>query len=91
MDFIAEMTLAGFELASTWVMFSNISSSNRRSDDDIILENKVRLVIEVYSRFKFPITNNQPEYEAFIIDLTLAIKIGTESFKLHTNPYSMVS
>lgn len=60
-------------------------SNNWRSGVDLIWENEHGLVIEVSLIFKFPITNNQFEYEAVIVDPALASEMGAKNVKLQEN------
>lgn len=76
MDFIVEITSTIQKLASTWVIFTDGSSNRRGSGIDLILDNTVYLVIEVFILFEFSITNNQAEYESFIISLTQTMEMG---------------
>lgn len=40
------------------------------------------MVVEVSLRFEFPITNNQVEYEALIVRITLSEEMGVNGIRL---------
>lgn len=48
-------------------------------------------MIHVSLCFEFSITNNKAEYEFFIVNLTLAAKMGAENIKLQTYSQVVVS
>lgn len=58
------------------MVFTNGSYNSQGSKICLILENEDGLVIEVSLRFKISTANNQVEYKAIIIGLTLTAKIG---------------
>lgn len=48
---------------------------------DIVLEGPGGLLIEHYLKFKFKGSNNQAEYEGFIIGMVFTIEIGSWNLK----------
>lgn len=79
------MTLNQPEPAHGWTIFIDKSYDSRGSSDGIILENRVGLVVEISLCFELPNTNNQTEYEAIILGITLATNMGVENIKIRTN------
>lgn len=61
------------------------SSNNRGSEVEVILENNCGLMIEVSLRFEFPTTNNQPEYEAVTVVITIVDEVEVEHLKVRTD------
>lgn len=51
----------------------------------MILEDEVSLMVIFSLLLEFSATNNQVEYEAVIVKLTLAAEVGEENFKFRTN------
>lgn len=69
------MTFRTSEQAHIWIVLKDGSFNNQGSGVSLILENEINLNIKVSIHFKLFITNNQSEYEVFIIDLTLATEM----------------
>ncbi|GAU35488.1 hypothetical protein TSUD_384430 [Trifolium subterraneum] len=80
-DFVAEMTTSTTSEKNKWTIFVDGSSNSQGSGAGIILENGDGVLIEVSLGLSFPTTNNQAEYEAFLVGLRLAeeIRIFTDS------------
>ncbi|MCI71307.1 putative gag polyprotein, partial [Trifolium medium] len=68
-----------------WTIFVDGSSNPRGSGAGIILENDEEVLIEVSLGFAFPTTNNQAEYEAFLVGLRLAEDMEAEEIKIYTD------
>lgn len=85
------MTLIPLELDHAWVIFTDGLSNIQGSDVDIILENNFGLVEEVSLRSKFWTTNNQVEFEAVSLGITLDKEVGVEHMKLRTDSQLVVS
>lgn len=80
------MTSITLELAHTWIVFTEGSSTNHRSEVDLILYNENGLVIELSMHFEFSTTNNHVEYEAFI-----TVEMGAKEIKFQENSQLVVS
>lgn len=74
-NFLQELTALLSIPYHTLVVFRYVSSNSHNSGVKVILENNYGLMIEVWMRFKFPVTNNQVEYEAMMARITLAEKV----------------
>lgn len=69
----------------TLIILMNRSSQNRGSNDGLILERKVTIIINVSFRFKVSTTNNHVKYEVFITNITLKTNMRETNIKLRTN------
>lgn len=85
------MTPGTSEQAHTLIVLKDGSSNNQGSGVSLILENETRLNIKVSIHFKLLTTNNQVEYEVFIVDLTLATKMEAQNIKLQTDSWLVLS
>lgn len=68
--------------ANIWTIFIDGASSSSGSGADIILENKEGIIIEVSLSLFFPTSNNQAEYEAFLVRLCLVEDLGAWEVKI---------
>lgn len=71
-DFIVQMMSTRFELCTKWAVFINGSSNNTGNKAKLIMKGDKELIMEVSLHLEFTTTNNQVEYKAFIIVITLA-------------------
>ena len=62
--------------ADRWTIFVDGASNSTKSGAGIILENKEGTLVEVSLEMSFPTSNNQAEYEAFLVGLRLAEDLG---------------
>nr|XP_025617126.1 uncharacterized protein LOC112709458 [Arachis hypogaea] len=82
-DFLVEVTGDPTEETSTrWKLHVDGASNQTSGGTRIILESPVGVVYEQSIRFKFPISNNQAEYEALIGGLTLAAEVGATRLEI---------
>ncbi|XP_057756151.1 uncharacterized protein LOC130975360 [Arachis stenosperma] len=82
-DFLVEVTGDPTEETSTrWKLHVDGASNQTSGGAGIILESPVGVVYEQSIRFKFPVSNNQAEYEALIGGLTLAAEVGATRLKI---------
>ncbi|GAU50258.1 hypothetical protein TSUD_409040 [Trifolium subterraneum] len=86
-DFVAEMTTSTTSEKNKWTIFVDGSSNSQGSGAGIILKNGDGVLIEVSLRLSFPTTNNQAEYEAFLVGLRLAEDLGAEEIKIFTDSH----
>nr|XP_025702600.1 uncharacterized protein LOC112803314 [Arachis hypogaea] len=82
-DFLVEVTGEPTEETSTgWKLHVDGASNQTSGGAGIILESSVGVVYEQSIRFKFPVSNNQAEYEALIGGLTLAAEVGATRLEI---------
>lgn len=68
-----------------WTIFIDGASSSTGRGAGIILKNGEGILVEVSLALTFPTSNNQTEYEAFLIGLWLAKDLGAEEIEICTN------
>ncbi|XP_068477185.1 uncharacterized protein [Phaseolus vulgaris] len=81
-DFTIELSSAAThqeEAGFIWVLSVDGSSNQQGSGAGVILEGPNGLLIEQALRFAFKASNNQAEYEALIVGMLLAKKMGAKS------------
>ncbi|XP_057734463.1 uncharacterized protein LOC130949870 [Arachis stenosperma] len=83
-DFIAEMTL-GNSTPESWKLHVDGSSNVTSGGVGVILENQNGVVIEQSVQYKFPVSNNQAEYEVLLAGLALAKEVGAEVLEINTD------
>jgi len=82
-DFIAEMTFPAEEKGEgIWTIFVDGSSNSKGTGDRIIIENDEGIAIELSLGLSFTMTNNTPEYEAFLAGLQIAKDLGAKRVKI---------
>ena len=85
-DFVAAMTSsAPQDGARRWTIFVDDASISTGRGKGIILENEEGTLIEVSLALSFPTSNNQAEYEAFLVGLRLARDLGVKEVKIFTD------
>ncbi|GAU51996.1 hypothetical protein TSUD_417990, partial [Trifolium subterraneum] len=90
-DFVAEMTTSTTSEKNKWTIFVDGSSNSQESGAGIILENGDGVLIEVSLGLSFSTTNNQAEYEAFLVGLRLAEDMGAEEIRIFTDSQLVAS
>ncbi|XP_020963435.1 uncharacterized protein LOC110265035 [Arachis ipaensis] len=76
-DFLVEVTGNPTEDTDTrWKLHVDRASNQTSGGTGIILESPARVVYEQSVKFKFPMSNNQAEYEALLGGLVLAREVG---------------
>src|SRR5215469_11893374 len=70
------------EECTWWTIYVDGSSNTKGSGAGVILEGPDGVSIEHSLRFGFTTSNNQAEYEALIVGLTLALEVGASSIKV---------
>ncbi|XP_016182641.1 uncharacterized protein LOC107624718 [Arachis ipaensis] len=83
-DFIAEMT-PGNSTPESWKLHVDGSSNVTFGGAGVILESQNGVVIEQSVRYKFPVSNNQAEYEALLAGLALAREVGAKVLEVNTD------
>ncbi|GJU33499.1 reverse transcriptase domain-containing protein [Tanacetum coccineum] len=69
------------ELPDPWIWFTDGSSCTDGSGAGLILTNPKGMEFTYALRFRFDATNNEAEYEALIVGLKIAEKIGVENLQ----------
>lgn len=59
-----------------WTLYIVGSSNQKGARADIVLEGPNQILIEKSLHFTFKTSNNQAEYEAILVDLSLAREVG---------------
>ena len=80
-DFVVELSSAAVHQEGAgfrWVLFVDGSSNQQGGGVSVILEEPNGLLIEQALRFAFKASNNQKEYEALIVGMLLAKKMGAK-------------
>ncbi|XP_072060184.1 uncharacterized protein [Arachis hypogaea] len=72
----------GSELIEIWKLHVDGSSNTSSGGAGVILENKNKIVIEQSIRYKFPISNNQAEYEALLAGLMFAKEVTARTLEI---------
>ncbi|GAU45490.1 hypothetical protein TSUD_191100 [Trifolium subterraneum] len=85
------MTTSTTSDKNKWTIFVDGSSNLQESGAGIILENGDGVLIEVSLGLSFRTTNNQAEYEAFLVGLRLAEDTGAEEIKIYTDSQLVAS
>ncbi|GKD80011.1 reverse transcriptase domain-containing protein [Tanacetum coccineum] len=73
------------ELPYPWIWFTDGSSCTDGSGAGLILTNPKGMEFTYALRFRFDATNNEAEYEALIVGLKIAEKIGVENLQENVN------
>ncbi|GAU34623.1 hypothetical protein TSUD_394140 [Trifolium subterraneum] len=92
-DFMAEMTCSpsSTDGANKWTIFVDGASNATGAGAEIILENEEGILIEVSLALSFPTSNNQAEYEAFLVGLHLAEDVDAKEIKIYTDSQLVAS
>ncbi|XP_072071787.1 uncharacterized protein [Arachis hypogaea] len=76
-DFLVEVTGDPHEETGTrWRLHVDGASNQTSGGAEVILESPARVIYEQSTKFEFPVSNNQAEYEALLGGLTLAREVG---------------
>ncbi|XP_057760018.1 uncharacterized protein LOC130980342 [Arachis stenosperma] len=82
-DFLVEVTGDPTEETSArWKLHVDGASNQTSKGAGVILESPAGVVYEQSVRFKFPVSNNQAEYEALIGGLALATEVGATRLEI---------
>ncbi|GAU44282.1 hypothetical protein TSUD_371820 [Trifolium subterraneum] len=72
-------------------IFVDGASNATGAGTGIILENEEGILIEVSLALSFPTSNNQAEYETFLVGLRLAEDVGAKEIKIYTDSQLVAS
>ena len=61
-----------------WMLYVDGASSTKGCGVGVILEREGDIMVEMFIKFDFPVSNNQAEHEALIPSLQLASDVGVE-------------
>ena len=83
-DFIAEFTVPE-NVENIWTVHTDRSSTQRGGGAGIVLTSPEKNVIKYGVQLKFPVTNNEAEYEALLAGLRVARALGAENVVLRSD------
>ena len=83
-DFIAKFTTPGNE-GSLWTINTDGSSTQKGGGAGIVITSPEKSVLKYGVQLKFPITNNEAEYEALLTGLRVARALGGENVLLKSD------
>ena len=83
-DFIAEFTIPG-NVENIWTVNTNGSSTQRGGGAGIVITSPEKSVLKYGVQLKFPVTNNEAEYEALLTGLRIAWALGGENVVLKSD------
>ena len=83
-DFIAEFTTLE-NIEDLWMINTNGSSTQKGGGAGIVTTSPEKDVLKYRVKLKFPVTNNEAEYEALLIGLRIARALGTENIVLKSD------
>ncbi|XP_072071890.1 uncharacterized protein [Arachis hypogaea] len=83
-NFIAEMT-PGNSTSESWKLHVDGSSNVTSRGAGVILESQNGIIIKQSVRYKYPVSNNQAEYEALLAGLALSKEVGAKTLEINTD------
>ena len=91
-DFIAEFTAPEHEenQKELWTIHTNGSSTQNRGGAGVVITSPKKDVLKYGVQLKFPITNNEVEYEAILTGLRIARAFGAKNIVLRSNSQLVV-
>ena len=86
-DFIAEFTTSedANSQEDLWTINTDGSSTQKGGEASIVITSPEKDVIKYGVQLKFPITNNEAEYEALLTRLRIARALGVEKIMLKSD------
>ena len=60
----------------TWMLYVDGASSTKSCGARVILEREGGIIVEMFIKLDFPVSNNQAEYEVLIVGLQLTSDVG---------------
>ena len=70
---------------SSWTLYVDGALSDKGCEVGVILEKEDDIVVELFIKIYFPVSNNQAEYEALIAGLQLTSEVGATRFTIYGN------
>ena len=91
-DFIAEFIAPEHEenQEELWTIHTNGSSTQNRGGAGVVITSPEKDVLKYGVQLKFPITNNEVEYEAILTGLRIARAFGAKNIVLRSNSQLVV-
>ena len=83
-DFIAEFTTPG-SIENLWTINTDGLSTQKGGGVGIVITSPEKSVLKYGVQLKFPITNNEAEYEALLTGLRIARALGGENVVLKSD------
>ena len=83
-DFIAELPILG-NVENIWTVNTDGSSTQRGGGAGIVITSPEKNVLKYGVQLKFPVTNNEAEYEALLAGLKVARALGAENVVLKSD------
>ncbi|XP_073120613.1 uncharacterized protein [Henckelia pumila] len=91
-DFLVDTTVTQEESSTpTWMVYVDGSSTSTVSGAGIVVESPQGDKFQYAIKFLFPVTNNEVEYEAFIMGIKLALSVGAKKVTIHSDSQLIVS
>ena len=86
-DFIAEFTAPKHEdnQEELWTIHTNGSSNQKRGGAGIVITSPEEDVLKYGIQLKFPVTNNEAEYEVILTGLRIAQALGAKNILLRSD------
>ena len=81
---------AGVETKRKWVIYVDGSSTKKNGGAGVLLITLDGEELGSSLSLEFRTTNNEAEYEAVIVGLRMALKLGTESVKIQSDSQVIV-
>ncbi|XP_073153624.1 uncharacterized protein [Henckelia pumila] len=75
----------------TWMVYVDGSSTSTGSGAGIVVESPQGDKFQYAIKFLFPTTNNEAEYEFFIMGIKLALSVGAKRLTIHSESQLIVS
>ena len=72
-------------ITKKWELFVDGASNSKGSGAGIVLVSPEGLILEQAVRLKFSVSNKEAEYEALLIGLKTAKKLGASHFQIFCN------
>ena len=86
-DFIVEFTAPKHEESQEriWMVYTDGSSTQKRGGASVVINSPEGDILKYGIQLKFPITNNEAEYEAMLMGLRMALALGAENILLKSD------
>ena len=88
-DFIAKFTIPG-NVENIWTVNTDGSSTQRGGGAGIIITSPEKNVLKYGVQLKFPVTNNEAEYETLLTGLRVARSLGAENVVLKSDSQLLI-
>ena len=69
----------------SWRVYVDGAANQRGSRMELVLISLEKIIIEKFLRLGFSVTNNEAEYEALLVGMTMIQKIGGKAVKIFSN------